>query len=73
MFAVSESEGINKLGQEVTTVEVSYDYLLIQIKKYIPDITIEELKRLLSARSKCNLMVDGLVKLYNEWTSECWL
>ena len=73
MFAEKESEGINNLGQEVISVEVSYDYLLLQIKRYIPDITMEELKRLMNARSKCNLMVDGLVKLYNEWTSECYL
>jgi hypothetical protein len=73
MFAESSSEGINKLGQEVVTVEVSYDYLLIQVKKYIPDLTMEELKRLMNARSKCNFIVDGLVKLYNEWTSECYL
>lgn len=73
MFAESVSEGINHLGQEVIAVEMSYDYLLVQIKQYIPDITMEELKRLMNARSKCNLMVDGLVKLYNEWTSECYL
>lgn len=66
MFAESISEEINHLGQEVIIVEMSYNYLLSQINKYIPEITMEELKQLMNARSKCNLMVDGLVKLYNE-------
>jgi len=30
-------------------------------------------ERLIKARSGSNLLVDGLVKLYNEWTNECYL
>lgn len=43
------------------------------MKKYIPDITMDDLERLIKARSGSNLLVDGLVKLYNEWTNECYL
>ena len=54
-------------------IEVSFDYLLGLMKRYIPDITMDDLETLMKARSGSNLLVDGLVKLYNEWTSECYL